>query len=69
MKLAGAIMAIVEHAADAPALGSGVDIHLMGGAVARVPEDATALPNRQAPYWINIYGVWQDPADDDRGKA
>jgi FAD/FMN-containing dehydrogenase len=65
----GAIEAIVEHAAQAPALGSGLDIHHLGGAVARVPDAATAFPNRQAPYWINIYGVWQNPAEDDRGKA
>jgi FAD/FMN-containing dehydrogenase len=66
---AGAIEAIVEHAGLAPALGSGFDIHHLGGAVARVQEDATAFPNRHAPYWINIYGVWQDRADDDRATA
>ena len=66
---AGAIAAIVEHAGLAPALGSGFDIHHMRGAVGRIPEAATAFPNRRAPYWINIYGVWRDAADDARGKA
>jgi hypothetical protein len=64
-----AIDAIVEHAAREPALGSGYDIHHMGGAVTRVPEDATAFPNRSARFWLNMYGVWSDPADDERGRA
>jgi len=59
---------LIEHALLAPGLGSGVDIHHMGGAVARTPEADTAFPNRQAPYWLNIYGVWKDPADDARGR-
>lgn len=65
----GAIDAIVEHAAKAPGLGSGYDIHHMGGAVTRVPEEATAFPNRSAGFWLNMYGVWSDPADDQRGRA
>ena len=44
--------------------GTGFDIHHLGGAYGRVPEDATAFPTRSAPYWLNIYGFWQDPADD-----
>jgi len=64
-----AIEAIVEHAAREPALGSGYDIHHMGGAVTRVPEGATAFPNRGARFWLNMYGVWSDPADDERGRA
>jgi FAD/FMN-containing dehydrogenase len=65
----GAIEAIVEHAARAPALGSGYDIHHMGGAVSRVAEDATAFPNRSARFWLNMYGVWSDPGDDERGRT
>jgi hypothetical protein len=34
-----------------------------------VPEEATAFPNRAATYWLNMYGVWRDPQDDDRGRA
>jgi FAD/FMN-containing dehydrogenase len=36
----------------------------MGGAFARVPEEATAFPSRAAPFWLNIYGFWSDAADD-----
>ena len=44
--------------------GTAFDIHLMGGAFARVPEGATAFPSRSAGYWLNIYGFWADEADD-----
>lgn len=45
-------------------VGTAADLHLMGGAFARVPEDATAFPDRTAALWLNIYGFWTDPADD-----
>ena len=64
-----AITTIVEYAARLPAKGSGFDIHHLDGALARVPEEATAFPNRAATYWLNMYGVWRDPQDDDRGRA
>jgi hypothetical protein len=31
----------------------------LGGAVARVSEDATAFPNRQAQHNLNIVGAWE----------
>ena len=40
-----------------------------GGAVARVPEDATAFGQRTAPFNIHYLGVWADPADDDANIA
>lgn len=47
--------------------GTAFDVHHLGGAFGRVPEDATAFPNRSARFWINIYGFWDDAAaDDDR---
>ena len=48
---------------------TGVDIHHMGGAVARVPEDGTAFPNRRAAYWVNYHGIWDSPDDDEDGRA
>ncbi|WP_299280182.1 FAD-binding oxidoreductase [uncultured Georgenia sp.] len=44
--------------------GTAMDIHHMGGAFARVPRDATPFPARDARFWLNVYGFWQDPADD-----
>lgn len=46
--------------------GTAFDIHHMGGAFGSVDEDATPFPNRAATYWLNVYGFWSDPADDDR---
>ena len=60
---------LVSHAGEVTWQGTGIDIHHMGGAFARVPQDATAFPNRSARYWLNIYGFWQDPADDERLSA
>jgi FAD/FMN-containing dehydrogenase len=60
---------LVSHAGEVTWEGTGIDIHHMEGAFARVPQDATAFPNRSARYWLNIYGFWQDPADDERLSA
>ncbi|UPO76303.1 FAD-binding oxidoreductase [Arthrobacter sp. Helios] len=49
--------------------GTGFDIHHMGGAFARVPEDATSFPVRGAGYWLNVYGFWNDQADDEHHTA
>lgn len=40
-----------------------VDFHHMGGAVARVPEEATAFTHRDAHYCLNIVSIWDDPDD------
>jgi FAD/FMN-containing dehydrogenase len=56
---------IATHSAGRLSPVTGVDVHHMGGAFGRVPEDATAFPNRSAGYWLNIYAVWTDEAEDD----
>lgn len=63
------IETIINGAARIPSTRTGVDIHQLGGAFARVPEDATAFPNRTARYWLNIYAVWDDPAEDESGRS
>jgi len=50
-------------------VGTAADFHHMGGAFARVPEDATAFPDRSAQFWLNIYGFWPDAADDAANTA
>jgi FAD/FMN-containing dehydrogenase len=55
---------IVEHCGAQSWVGTAADLHHMGGAFGRVPEDATAFPDRSASLWLNIYGFWPDPADD-----
>jgi FAD/FMN-containing dehydrogenase len=57
---------IVSYAEQLTWVGTGIDLHHLEGAFARVPEDATAFPNRSARFWLNIYGFWQDPGQDER---
>ena len=60
----GLIDALVEHLGAQTWFGTAADLHHMGGAFGRVAEDETAFPNRAAQYWLNVYGFWDDPADD-----
>jgi hypothetical protein len=56
---------LVDHFFRAASPMSQILIHQMGGAMARVAEQATAFANRTSPYLINIVGMWQDPDDDE----
>ena len=56
--------AVVEHCRRVPSPLSSVDAMLLGGAVARVDEDATAFSNRGARFLLNITSDWTDPATD-----
>ncbi len=60
-----AIATIVEHANQAPSPLSATLLETMGGAVARVPVDATAFPHRDAAFNLAIITRWLDPADSD----
>jgi FAD/FMN-containing dehydrogenase len=44
---------------------SEIHIQHLGGAVARVPDSATAFGGRGAPYLMNIVARWSDPGTDD----
>jgi hypothetical protein len=41
-----------------------VQFRVLGGAVERVPEEATAFAHRQQPYLVLVLGLWLDPAED-----
>jgi FAD/FMN-containing dehydrogenase len=58
------IDALTEGCGAQAQVGTAVDLHHMGGASGRVPEDATAFPDRTAAFWLNIYGFWPDAAAD-----
>ena len=54
---------LIAHVSSAP--GDDVfSIWAFGGAVARVPEEATAFAGRSAPYWIGAETEWHDPSLD-----
>lgn len=59
-----ALAAIVSTHAETALPQFEVHVHDFGGAVARVPEDATAFGDRSAPYVLNLVGGWHDPSAD-----
>ena len=56
--------AFVDHVARSPPGDDIFSIWAFGGAVGRVPEDATAFQGRSAPFWVGTETMWDDPADD-----
>ncbi|MCI0343858.1 MAG: FAD-binding oxidoreductase [Chloroflexi bacterium] len=66
---AAMIDTVIEHAEAQGWVGTGADIHHMGGAFGRVQEDATAYPSRAGEFLLNAYGFWSDPGDDAAGTA
>ncbi len=56
----------VDHLERAPAGGdSGFSVWSGGGAIARVPDDATAFTGRSGAFWLAAETLWDDPARDD----
>ena len=43
-----------------------IHVHQLGGAVARVPDDATAFAERSMPFVLNAVDLWHDPNQADR---
>lgn len=59
-----AIDFVVKRARTAPSLQTLVMLRQLGGAMARIPEAATAFGDRSAPFNLSIDSGWADPADD-----
>ena len=64
----GAIDALVEGARTASSPLNELLVFPMGGAIARVPADATAFGDRTAPWAVWVVGQWTDPAEDERHR-
>ncbi len=62
----GAIDLAVEYAGRLPSDECEIFFGQLGGQIARLPEDATAYPHRDAAFVMNVHGRWQKPGDDDR---
>jgi hypothetical protein len=58
---------LIEHAHRIESPRSYIIMFHLGGAVARVPEEATAYAQREAVHNVNIDAVWL-PAEDDRAE-
>ncbi len=61
----GAIDTIIEYANRLPGPQCEIFIAHLGGAVNRVPADATAYPHRDIEYVMNVHTRWEDPGRDD----
>jgi hypothetical protein len=55
--------ALCERHLAAPT-GAEIHVHQMGGAVARVPDDATAFAERSMPFLLNTVTGWPDEDGD-----
>jgi FAD/FMN-containing dehydrogenase len=64
-----AIDAVAETAPTVPSPMTTLLFQPLGGAVARVPEDATALGRRDATWAYHVISMWADAADDERNIA
>lgn len=58
------IRVVLDAVHDLPDPMTEVVLAHLGGAMARVPPDATAYPQRTAHFLINIHTRWADPAKD-----
>jgi FAD/FMN-containing dehydrogenase len=60
----GLIEVLLEHTASIPDPQTDIAFAQLGGAIARVSEEATAYGHRGAEYAVNVHGRWADPAKD-----
>jgi FAD/FMN-containing dehydrogenase len=61
--------AILEQLPQSTALMKAVQIRVLGGALARVPNDATAFAHRDRKLMVNIAAMYADPAEGDTHQA
>jgi FAD/FMN-containing dehydrogenase len=59
----------LEHMRRRPNNRSEFDFHHVGGAVAEIADDATAVPGRSAAFNYNVIGAWSTPAEDETNRA
>jgi FAD/FMN-containing dehydrogenase len=60
----GAIRAITQAVSRLPGPECEIFIAHVGGAMARVPPEATAYPNRDAHFLMNVHTRWRDASQD-----
>jgi hypothetical protein len=66
---AATVDTLVAHAERAPSDHSTIDLWLNGGAISRVPDEATAFGNRAAPYLVGVEANWESPDDDEANRT
>ena len=61
-----AISTIVDIGTSRSSPNTVMGVWQLGGAMARVPEDATAYGRRDDPWLVNVDSGWSDPAEDEK---
>src|SRR5579872_204568 len=64
-----AIATILEHLRSMPSPFTIGQLRVLGGAMARVSNDATAFAHRDKPYMFTSIDEWMDPAETARERA
>ena len=59
----GAIETLEQYAAQRISPLSQMHIYHLGGAMSRIPANATAYPHRDGRFILNIIGMWPDPSE------
>jgi FAD/FMN-containing dehydrogenase len=65
----GAAEAILEHLETSTAQMAGAQLRVLGGAMARVPDDATAFGHRGAKMMVNVAAMHATPEEGPEHKA
>ena len=60
----GLIDVLIEHARKLPDPNTEIAFAHVGGAISRVPHEATAYTHREAQFVLNVHGRWADAAKD-----
>jgi hypothetical protein len=61
----GLIDALLDFGSRIPDPQTEIAFAQLGGAISRVPQDATAYSRRDAQYLVNVHGRWADPSLDE----
>ncbi|MEU8589984.1 FAD-binding oxidoreductase [Streptomyces sp. NPDC048664] len=54
---------VLEHVSASGAMVAGAQLRVLGGALARVPSDATAFAHRQSRIMVLLSAIYADPAE------
>ena len=60
-----AIEQIVRYASELPSPQCEIFVAHLGGAINRLPVEATAYPHRDAEFVLNVHARWEDPEADE----
>jgi FAD/FMN-containing dehydrogenase len=60
-----AIEQIVRYAGELPSPQCEIFVASLGGAINRLPAEATAYPHRDAEFILNVHARWEDPEEDE----